>query len=207
MAAILTATARVLLRFGYDRCSTNRVAREAGVSVGSPYQYFPSREALVLGLMEREMAAVEEELLPRLRALTDAPLETLVGEMIQAIVAVYQRNPALQKVLLQEVPRIGALQRLDELSGRFEQLVAAWLEVNRARVEVEEISVTAWLLVTAIAGVTHRALRERPDLLTSGMLEEQIVRLTLACVAPSLVAEAQRARRPLGKVPRIRPSR
>ena len=51
--AILDATARVLTTTGYDRASTNRVAMAAGVSVGSLYQYFPSKEALVLALIER----------------------------------------------------------------------------------------------------------------------------------------------------------
>jgi AcrR family transcriptional regulator len=51
--AILLATSRLLAREGYDRLSTNRVAEEAGVSVGSLYQYFPSKEALVATLAER----------------------------------------------------------------------------------------------------------------------------------------------------------
>ena len=43
--AIVKATARVLVDEGYDRASTNRVALAAGVSIGSLYQYFPSKEA------------------------------------------------------------------------------------------------------------------------------------------------------------------
>ena len=49
--AILVATARVLCETGYDRASTNRIALAAGVSVGSLYQYFPSKEALVAALV------------------------------------------------------------------------------------------------------------------------------------------------------------
>ena len=204
--AILTATARVLLRVGYDRCSTNLVAREAGVSVGSLYQYFPSKEAVVVALAEREMAAVEAELTPRMAALADAPLEDLAGEMLEAMVAIYRRNPRLQRVLLEEVPRIGALERLESLNARFERMVTDWLEANRSRVEVDEPSLVAWGLVTAIAAITHRALRERPELLASGRLEEQVLRLALSYVAPSLVARARRERRPLGKLPRARPA-
>src|ERR1700733_5846515 len=53
--AILVATARVLCATGYDRASTNRIALAAGVSVGSLYQYFPSKEALVAALVERHI--------------------------------------------------------------------------------------------------------------------------------------------------------
>ena len=51
--ALLDATARVLTREGYDRASTNRIAATAGVSVGSLYQYFPNKEALVAALVAR----------------------------------------------------------------------------------------------------------------------------------------------------------
>lgn len=48
--AILDATALVLVREGYDRASTKRVAGVAGVSIGSLYQYFPNKESLVAAL-------------------------------------------------------------------------------------------------------------------------------------------------------------
>ena len=45
--ALVEATARILVREGFDKASTNHIAAKAGVSVGSLYQYFPSKEALV----------------------------------------------------------------------------------------------------------------------------------------------------------------
>ena len=52
---ILDATTRVLVKQGFDGLSTNAVAAAAGVSIGSLYQYFPNKEALVLALIERHM--------------------------------------------------------------------------------------------------------------------------------------------------------
>ncbi|UJR78795.1 TetR/AcrR family transcriptional regulator [Sandaracinus amylolyticus] len=51
--ALLDATARILDREGWDALTTNAVAREAGAAVGTVYEYFPSREALLVGLLER----------------------------------------------------------------------------------------------------------------------------------------------------------
>lgn len=45
--AILQATAQVLVRDGYQKATTNRIAERAGVSVGTLYQYFPNKDALV----------------------------------------------------------------------------------------------------------------------------------------------------------------
>src|SRR5258708_22186871 len=50
--ALLEATTRVLIKEGYDRASTNRIAEVAGVSIGSLYQYFPSKEALVAAVFD-----------------------------------------------------------------------------------------------------------------------------------------------------------
>src|SRR5262249_56104472 len=49
--ALVEATARILIREGFDRASTNRIAEVAGVSIGALYQDFPSKEALVAPLI------------------------------------------------------------------------------------------------------------------------------------------------------------
>src|SRR5260370_3189 len=51
--ALLEATARILVKEGYDQASTNRIAEVAGVSIGSLYQYFPSKEALIAAVIDR----------------------------------------------------------------------------------------------------------------------------------------------------------
>ncbi|TIV67001.1 MAG: TetR family transcriptional regulator, partial [Mesorhizobium sp.] len=51
--ALVEATARILVRDGFDKASTNRIAEEAGVSIGSLYQYYPSKEALVAAVIDR----------------------------------------------------------------------------------------------------------------------------------------------------------
>ena len=52
--AILEAAARVLVKEGFERTTTNRVAEAAGVSVGSLYQYFPNKEAILFRLQADE---------------------------------------------------------------------------------------------------------------------------------------------------------
>jgi AcrR family transcriptional regulator len=57
--AIVEAAARILVESGAGRLTTNRVAARAGVSVGSLYQYFPNRQAILRALVERELARAE----------------------------------------------------------------------------------------------------------------------------------------------------
>src|ERR1700679_3626916 len=79
---ILAATARVLVKEGFDHASTNRIAEAAGVSIGSLYQYFPSKESLVAALIERhfdEMSAVLSEEMERV---ADLPLAAALRRMV-----------------------------------------------------------------------------------------------------------------------------
>src|SRR5690606_3069037 len=57
--AIVEAAARILADEGPGALTTNRIALRAGVSIGSLYQYFPDRKAIVRALFERELARAE----------------------------------------------------------------------------------------------------------------------------------------------------
>ncbi len=61
-AAIVEATARILEDKGQDALNTNRIAERAGVSVGTLYQYFPNKHAILVALIRRERAALMAEL-------------------------------------------------------------------------------------------------------------------------------------------------
>src|SRR5215472_19289867 len=76
--AILDATARVLCTTGYDRASTNRIALAAGVSVGSLYQYFPSKEALVAALAEQHVEQMTNLVRLKLAEVASAPIPVAV---------------------------------------------------------------------------------------------------------------------------------
>src|SRR3954470_21450248 len=104
--ALLTATARILVKEGFDRASTNRVAEVAGVSVGSLYQYFPGKEALVAALVERHQAEGFAARSPDPELLT-LPLEQLATKLVEAMLRAHGVNPPLHKVLLEIAPRLG----------------------------------------------------------------------------------------------------
>jgi AcrR family transcriptional regulator len=181
----------VLVRDGYDALSTNRVAKEAGVSVGSLYQYFPGKEALVAAVMEQYASRLQENIAARMaNAPPAATAEDVATEMIRAMLVAQQSEPRLHRALVEQVPRIGALRRLHELFTNYERLVEAWLLENVERIEVKDAKMAAFVLVAAVEGLVNRATLDRPDLVASGKLEEQILRLVLAYVVPSYVATA-----------------
>src|SRR6185312_13440431 len=79
---LIEAIARILVREGFDKSSTNRIAGEAGVSIGSLYQYFPSKEALVGAVMDRhqqELMQVVRGVLPQVAAL---PMQQALRKLV-----------------------------------------------------------------------------------------------------------------------------
>ena len=81
--AVITAAAQILIEHGYEGATTARVAERAGVSVGSLYQYFPNKEALIAVLIERhadEIVGIMQ------RALSD-PANITLEDGLRAIIA------------------------------------------------------------------------------------------------------------------------
>jgi AcrR family transcriptional regulator len=88
---ILDATARVLDGGGWDALTTNAVAREAGTAIGSVYQYFPSREALLAGLLARHEGALRAAIESALAGPGD-PFSS-ADAVVDAFVSVWRSEP------------------------------------------------------------------------------------------------------------------
>jgi AcrR family transcriptional regulator len=95
VAVLLEAAARVFRRDGF-RATTNRVAAEAGVSIGSLYEYFPNKQALLAALAERHVAVAEAEVGA---ALAETAVPALLARLQSAILA-SQRYPSQALALL-----------------------------------------------------------------------------------------------------------
>jgi AcrR family transcriptional regulator len=184
--AILDATARVLCTTGYDRASTNRVALAAGVSVGSLYQYFPSKEALVAALVERHVEQMVLLVKTKLAEVASAPLAVGVRTMIDAMFAAHAVDPKLHKVLIEQVPRIGRLEQVVGVEREVAALVATFLEARRhdLRPAPARLKAAAFVLCQAVEAVTHKAvLMELPESRTRELADE-LAEMVLLYLAP-----------------------
>jgi len=161
--AIVKATARVLVDEGYDRASTNRVALAAGVSIGSLYQYFPSKEALVAALVEDHIAKMHGALTQSLAASSGggSTLDARAKQLVRGVITAYRVDPQLDHVLCQEVPKVGELQRV----YGFEQYLAERCRAHLfsdTNVRPLDIERAVFLLVNAVPGVVRASVKEDP---------------------------------------------
>jgi AcrR family transcriptional regulator len=181
---ILTATARILVKEGFDRASTNRIAEAAGVSVGSLYQYFPSKEALVAALIQRHTEEMTAEISSALERVGKLPLAQAVREMVELMLRAHAVDPELHKVLIEQVPRVGRLERLHDVEANISGLVRAYLELHRSELRVENLDLAAFVVVTTVEALTHSATLYYPARLKDAPLCDEITALVVRYLQP-----------------------
>lgn len=126
--AIVAAAAHILERRGLVELNTNQIARRAGVSIGSLYQYFPGKEAILAELLRRE----RQWLFAELRAVSARAYNSLpeaVDAFLQVAVAHQLQRPQLSRAL-EYAEKILPLEKETELLT--DQIVAAVSIVLRA---------------------------------------------------------------------------
>lgn len=99
---ILEAAARVLARHGYTRATTNRIAEAAGVSVGSLYEYFPNKDAVLVAIAERQLEEMKQAVLASLAG--PGPLHAVLRRFVEATLAAHEPNRDLHRVVFSEAP-------------------------------------------------------------------------------------------------------
>lgn len=175
--AIVEAAAHILIKHGYDAFTTNRVAEKAGVSIGSLYQYFPNKDALLSELMRRHVAEIERGVEEMAELARTAPLAEVVRVGIQQNVLSHLVDPALHRVLSEEVPRLGQLDWKTAFTARMEGRLRDMLEARRAEIVVGDIGLAVYIITRTVEAVVHNAVCEQPKALTSGTLAEELTRL------------------------------
>jgi AcrR family transcriptional regulator len=180
--ALLEATARILVSDGYDRASTNRIAAVAGVSIGSLYQYFPSKEALVAAVIDRHKSEMMEVIRTALVKVAARPVEAAARELVSVGIDAHCVNPKLHRVLTEQIPRVGRLENIEAIEQDTYALVRGYLEAHRNEIDVADLDVAAFVCVTAVEALTHAAVLRRPDMLAGEKLDrfvDEVARLVI----------------------------
>jgi len=156
--ALIEATARILVREGFDKASTNRIAETAGVSVGSLYQYFPSKEALVVAVMERHNRELMQVVRGALAQVAALPVEQAVPKLVAAAIKAHRIDPKLHRALAEQTPRTGRLANIEAFNRENYQLFRGYLEAHRDEFRTVSLGLAAFVCVTSIEALTHTAV-------------------------------------------------
>lgn len=178
-AKILAAGKRLLSRDGYHGTSSKKIAAAAGVAIGSFYNYFPDKKALLLELFERHMRSVHEMVAARIAeagsGLAEGDGRAVVRAIVDQSIVLHDLSPALHRELAAMAlsdPDFGALQR-DQMA-RTTAMLMALLEPQRDALRVDDLEAAAWIVVLSMEAVIHEMKMHEPP------IDEERLRAALA---------------------------
>lgn len=175
---ILQATAQVLAEHGYAKASTNRIARRAGVSVGSLYQYFPNKDALFQALIERHVSAQNAAFSELFSLSLASPPERLIQQAVRALVASHRVQPELHMLLISQLGGLEQAAALLTWDTRAIQALEAYLRAQaHALRPIDDPRLVAEVIVFAVEAVVHRSLMAEAERLADPAVERELVRL------------------------------
>jgi AcrR family transcriptional regulator len=169
--ALVEATARILVGEGFDKASTNRIAAVAGVSIGSLYQYFPGKEALVVAVAQRHRGELLSVVRARLAEVAGEPLAQGIGALVAAAVAAHRVDPALHRVLAEEVPRVAGLADVAGFNRDSLALFRDYLQDHRHEIRVADLELATFVCMTTIEALTHNAVLHHADVLADERMD------------------------------------
>ncbi len=182
--AIVEGAIRVLLKDGYDALTTVRVARRAGVSVGSLYQYFPNKQAVVAEIVRRRTAEIIAVVI-RVEFDTDphgdpasavsALIDALLREKRQDLTLARALAPAMAEVEGRRLIMEAARSVVPELAGKLRSATGKPLTAQDC------LSLT--IAVAAIEGALWEAIASDPDAFDSPALHQQLTTILLSALS------------------------
>jgi AcrR family transcriptional regulator len=127
MEVVLQAAARVLSKESLAGFTTNRVAEVAGVSIGSLYQYFPNKSALMAALITREQTVLTESIQAAAASTASSSLPNALAALIDVGIEHQFGNPLYAAALDHEERRLPLRATLDTAQGQMVQTIEAVL--------------------------------------------------------------------------------
>jgi AcrR family transcriptional regulator len=173
--AVVDAAEQLLVETGYARASTNAIARRAGVSVGSLYQYFASKEEVFRALVRRHREAVLPVVMTALARMAEpeSDLVELALELLRAMAKENAGNPRLMAAIERE---LGWLEHEDDaefdLSGRVTDILR-----RRTAIAPQRLAVTAELMIMTVAPLSRWLVHSKPAALDTELFVAGVGRM------------------------------
>jgi len=186
--AILKATIQVLLKVGKERLTTTRVAARAGVSVGTLYQYFPNKSALLRAALQRHMDEVGAVIEGVCREQSGASLEKMATALVTSFLAAKMKDVKASVALYSVSSDIDGARIAREMNLKANRAIAAMFSTARDELSTDPQLVSS-MLQAAMAGVSRRLLESSSPETEYATLCDELVFLVCtylrACSKPS----------------------
>jgi AcrR family transcriptional regulator len=178
---ILEAAAQVVAQEGADGVSTNAVAERAGFGVGTLYQYFRNKEALLLGLMQREADKVRGEVAELTKRGDQLTVDQGIRELMRIVIRAFGSRPHVRRAMILYLAGRIDLRKFQALT---EDIAGIVRDAIRWRNDLPMPSQLRFRLLTrAVIGTIRATVIAEPDRVLTQEFEDEIVTLVSAYLA------------------------
>jgi AcrR family transcriptional regulator len=177
--AIAEATIQVLLSHGIDHLTTTRVAERAGVSVGTLYQYYPNKQALLFAVLEAHLDKVATVLKQVCEESRGLPLDAMVKTVVEKFVDAKMERTDVSTALYRIAAELGGVKLVKSVGERSSRALETML-VTAPGVHFEDAKFVARMMMATMAGTTRAVLEAGASAATVKRLREHLVLLCLS---------------------------
>lgn len=177
---ILDGCIRVLDQNGIQAATTSRIAEASGVSVGSLYQYFENRDAILQALQDREFTRTAEMLQKHLmRGKFDTPRD-LAKTVVSSLLQLYRSSPGLHRVLALEGLRVTPTERVQAFDHRIVETLRVFFESTIFPIRRERKYAAAFVVYQSVRATMLAKILEEPPGISDDVLTEEVTDLVVS---------------------------
>ncbi len=189
--AIFEATIQVLVADGPRRLTTTRVAKRAGVSVGTMYQYFPHKQSLFHALNERYLDVLAEKVEIACRTQHGAALEQMVEALVTTYWNVKTERPEVTRALYRSVVELDNEALIEAFAGRVDAATVAMF-ASASDAAFADLPIVNLTLLTTVFGTVRSVFERNLPAPEAGAVQRQLL---LMCTAYLEAVKTPRAAR------------
>ncbi len=186
VTVLLDATERVLMKVGFHAATTNQIAKVAGVSIGTLYHYFPTKEALTAAVVERMWRSELEAVMAHAPAFQSEPLPVAIRRAVGALLEKVAAKIELYRSWYVEASHLGELAQGLEMTNGAIAFVRTVLDARAGelRVGAEERAFAADLVVKTALAIARTGARDWQEELRDGRLADALADMLTRYLVP-----------------------
>jgi len=173
VSALFEASIQVLIAVGYGKLTTIRVAERAGVSVGTLYQYFPNRRALINSVIERYLDEISASIERDCQSLNECTLEEIATGLVDAFIAAKWRRIDVARAMHEPLVDAGGAELVRAAATRAAQRVAGIL-ASCSDAEFHDVHSLSLFVVMACSSLLQTAVTDHTEGVQRGMLHDHM---------------------------------
>lgn len=156
--SIFEATVRILPKVGSRQITTKKIADIAGVSVGSLYQYFPNKEAVLMSVMDTVMTAQAHKIQKKIDDVRGSTMEEFTAAMIDLGLEQFLGDRFKMREIFMQAPELGKVPSMYKLRQSFVEKFAVEMKRYKPGFENEEYTRVSFIAVNSVMGIVQTML-------------------------------------------------